>query len=282
MKSAMPLASTATLALTAALLTPDALGQGAVQDLGPGEARAVSADGSVVVGTEGRWTEAKMKAIRDSRIQGTRSLSESLAGLEHRPSVMVSASAIGFYGNAGSETQSEAAGRGEGFLAEVCEAWEEATRPAVEAGIRVVNLRIGVILTAAGGALEQMLLPFQMGLGGPMGNGNQMMSWVSLDDILGAIQHCLFEDIAGPVNATAPTPVSQRALAKTLGRVLRRPALLPAPGAALKLVLGKEAAQAMILGGSRVMPSRLEQTGFEFYYPDLEDCLRMELGKLTD
>ena len=228
------------------------------------------------------WSDAKKKAFWSSRVEGTEHLCRTLAALPSPPKVLICASAVGFYGDRGGEPLNEDSARGEGFLAELCEAWEAACKPARDAGIRVVNLRIGVVLTAAGGALEQMLLPFQMGLGGPMGGGDQMMSWVSLDDILGAVQHCLFEDVSGPVNATAPTPVSQRALAKTLGRVLRRPALLPAPGAALKLVLGKEAAQAMILGGSRVMPSKLEQAGFEFYYPDLEDCLRMELGKLTD
>jgi len=226
------------------------------------------------------WSDARKQAFWESRVDGTTNLCRTLAALPTPPKTLICASAIGFYGDRGAEPINEESARGEGFLAELCEAWEAACAPAREAGIRVVNLRIGVVLTAAGGALEQMLLPFQMGLGGPMGGGRQMMSWVSLDDILGAIQHCLFEDISGPVNATAPTPVSQRALAKTLGRVLRRPALLPAPGAALRLVLGREAADEMLLGGARVMPSQLSESGFEFFYPDLEDCLRMELGRL--
>jgi uncharacterized protein (TIGR01777 family) len=230
---------------------------------------------------DGPWTPAVKAEIVRSRDQGTRALCASLAAMEAPPPVLVSASAIGYYGDRGAEALTEDSAPGEGFLAEVCQAWEAACEPAVEAGIRVVNPRIGVVLTAGGGALTEMLTPFKLGVGGPMGGGDQFMSWVSLDDLLGMVLHLIYTDgLSGPVNAVSPTPVPQRVLARVLGRVLRRPAVMPAPAAALKLVLGSEMAREMVLAGAKVLPSRLQSSGFRFFYPDLEDCLRMELGKL--
>lgn len=230
---------------------------------------------------EGPWTEERKAEFVRSRVEGTGNLARSLAALKQPPKVLISASAVGYYGDRGGDPLNEDSARGEGFLAELCEQWEVACEPAREAGIRVVNPRIGVILTASGGALEQMLLPAQAGLGGPMGSGDQVMSWVSLDDVLGALLHTMYtEELQGPVNLVAPTPVPQRTLAKTLGRVLRRPAFMPVPAAALKLALGREMAREMLLASAKVMPTRLQQSGFTFFYPDLEDCLRMELGRL--
>ena len=227
----------------------------------------------------GRWTSARKARIRDSRVDGTRRLCEALAALPTPPKTLVCASAIGFYGDRGDERLDESAAPGTGFLPEVCEGWEAATHVARDRGIRVVNLRIGVVLTRAGGALAQMLLPFRLGVGGVIGSGRQYMSWVALDDLLGATLFALTRvELSGPVNAVAPTPVTNRDFTKTLGRVLRRPTIFPMPGFAARLAFG-EMADALLLSSARVQPAALESAGFRFAYPTLEGALRHVLGR---
>jgi uncharacterized protein (TIGR01777 family) len=227
----------------------------------------------------GRWTAARKAAIRDSRVTGTTLLAETLARLARPPRVLVSASAIGFYGDRGDELLTEDSPPGEGFLAEVCQAWEAATAPARRAGIRVVTLRIGVVLAASGGALATLLPPFKLGVGGVVGSGTQFMSWIALDDLVGAIHHLIFADqLSGAVNAVAPHPARNAEFTRTLGRVLHRPTILPLPAAAVRLLFG-EMGEAVLLAGARVAPTRLVQSGFEFQHPELEEALRAELGR---
>jgi hypothetical protein len=227
----------------------------------------------------GRWTVEKKARIRDSRVKGTKTLCEALAQLSQPPKVLVSASAIGYYGDRGAELLWENSALGTGFLAEVCQAWEEATRPAMEKGIRVVLLRIGVVLSPAGGALAKMLLPFKLGLGGIIGSGKQYMSWIALDDVVGTIDHVLITDtLQGPVNAVAPHPVTNSEFTKTLRRVLRRPTLFPMPAFAARLAFG-EMADELLLASTRVEPKRLIATEYRFRYPELEDALRHLLGR---
>jgi uncharacterized protein (TIGR01777 family) len=226
----------------------------------------------------GRWTAARKQRILESRVDGTRRLCETLAGLSAPPATLVTASAIGFYGDR-AETVDESSTPGEGFLPEVCQAWEEATAPARACGIRVVHLRLGIVLTPAGGALKQMLPLFRLGVGGMLGSGEQVMSWVALDDVLGSVLHVLATDaVSGPVNVVAPAPVTNRVFTKSLGRVLHRPTVLPAPGLALRLVLG-EMAEALLLTGANVVPTRLTESGFRFAHPTLEGALRHLLGR---
>lgn len=227
----------------------------------------------------GRWNEATKARISDSRRQGTQLLAASLARLTTRPRVLVSASAIGFYGDRGAELLQEDSPAGSGFLADVCREWEAATAAAVDSGIRVINLRIGVVLSAAGGALAKLLPPFQLGAGGRVGSGQQYMSWIALDDLIGVILHAIStEALRGPVNGTAPSPVTNQEFTKTLGRVLGRPTILPVPAAALRLALG-EMADEMLLASQRVQPTRLEATRYSFRFPDLEGALRHTLGR---
>ena len=205
----------------------------------------------------GRWTEATKARIKESRIRGTRLLCESVARLHRPPKVLVCASAIGYYGDRGVSVVDEDSSPGAGFLAEVCREWEAATAAARASGIRVVQLRLGVVLTAAGGALAKLLLPFQLGAGGRLGSGEQYMSWVSIDDVIGAILHVLRTDtLQGPVNAVAPHPVTNQEFTKTLGRVLMRPTLFPVPAVAARLAFG-EMADEMLLASTRVAPTRL-------------------------
>ncbi|MBA3893650.1 MAG: TIGR01777 family protein [Gemmatimonadales bacterium] len=229
-----------------------------------------------------RWSEARKRRIRDSRIGGTRLLAETLAGLERRPRVLVSASAIGVYGDRGDEVLGEdatPAGPPSDFFVELGREWEAATEPARAAGIRVVILRFGIVLTPAGGALGRMLLPFRLGVGGPLGSGTQWVSWISVDDAIGVVHHALLNDgLSGAVNAVAPEPVTGRTFAATLGRVLRRPALIPAPAPALKLLFG-EMADTALLGSQRVSASRLLASGYSFRHPRLETALRHVLGR---
>jgi len=221
----------------------------------------------------GLWTEAKKRRIRDSRLNGTRLLSESLAKLALPPKVLVAASAIGYYGDRGDEELDESSSPGTGFLAEVCQEWEAATHPAREAGIRVVNLRIGVVLTPRGGALGKMLGPFKAGLGGRMGSGKQWQSWIALDDLLGAILHTLVADqLAGPVNAVAPNPVTQSDFARTLGKVLRRPTYAAMPAFVARLAFG-EMADEMLLASARVVQRELLSSGYAFRHPTLGAAL---------
>jgi uncharacterized protein (TIGR01777 family) len=229
--------------------------------------------------SDGRWTDEKKARIRESRVKGTRVLSEALARLSNPPRALISASAIGFYGSRGSEVLTEQSASGDDFLAEVCREWELATRPAAERGLRVANLRFGVILSEEGGALAKMLTPFKLGVGGRVGNGEQYMSWITLDDTVGAIYHALLnEDVHGPINVVAPNPVTNREFTKRLGDALSRPTLLPAPAFALRLAFG-EMADALLLSSMRVEPLRLKQTGFVFQYPELEGALRHILRK---
>jgi uncharacterized protein (TIGR01777 family) len=222
----------------------------------------------------GRWTPARKARIRDSRLRGTRLLCEALAGLEHPPRVLVSASAVGYYGDRGEERLTEESAAGEGFLPELCRAWEAATEPAARAGVRVVHARLGMVLSPRGGALAKMLPIFRLGLGGRLGGGRQYVSWIDIGDVVGAIVHALGDDsLRGPVNVVAPQAVTNAHLTKVLGRVLRRPTVLPAPAFALRLVLG-EMADALLLASARVEPRRLLAAGYAFRHPNLEECLR--------
>jgi hypothetical protein len=227
----------------------------------------------------GRWTQARKARIRDSRVKGTRLLSETLAGLDRPPKVLVSASAIGCYGDRGDEWLDESSPRGAGFLADVCREWEDAAQAAAERNIRVVLTRFGIILSPRGGALAKMLTPFRLGLGGCVGNGRQYYSWISLDDAVGAIRHALDKELLnGAVNVVAPNPVTNREFTKTLGRVLRRPTLFPMPAPVARLAFG-EMADALLLASSRVKPARLLDSGYTFAHPTLEEALGDLLGK---
>lgn len=222
----------------------------------------------------GRWTRRRKAIIRDSRVLGTRLLCETLAKLHRPPAVLVCASAIGYYGARGDEALDEDRGAGSGFLAELCRDWESATEPARAAAIRVVNLRMGMILTGAGGALAAMMLPFKLGLGGVVGSGRQYWSWVAIDDVVGAIQRALTTtELSGPVNCVAPTAVTNRDFTKTLGKFLRRPTLLPMPAFAARILFGGMA-DGLLLASARVVPKRLLESGYEFRYPDLDETLK--------
>ncbi len=228
---------------------------------------------------EGRWNAKKKASIRDSRVNGTRLLAESLAGLEAPPDVLVSASAIGYYGDRDDEILREDSPAGSGFLPDVCLAWEAAAQPAAQKGIRTVNLRTGVVLSAEGGALAKMLFPFKMGAGGVIGSGNQYMSWISIHDTISIVHHALTTDaLQGPINTVAPTPVTNREFTRILGRVLSRPTLFPMPAFAARLAFG-EMADALLLASTRVEPVRLQETGYSFQHPQLEGALRHILGK---
>lgn len=227
----------------------------------------------------GRWTDAKKERIRASRVDGTTFLSESLAALPSPPRVLVSASAIGFYGNRGDEQLTEASSPGTGFLADVGQAWEASTRSASEAGIRVVHVRTGVVLSPQGGALAAMLPAFRAGVAGPIGGGRQWWSWIGLPDLVAIYERALGDDtLRGPVNAVAPEPATNAAFTKTLGRVLRRPAFFPLPGPAVKLLMG-EMGEEMLLASTRVLPRALTDAGFAFRHGTLEDALRAELAR---
>jgi len=226
----------------------------------------------------GRWTAARKRRIEESRVRGTGLLASALAGLAAPPKVLISASAVGFYGNRPpDEVVNESSPAGSGFLARVCEGWEAAAGAAAEAGIRTVLLRFGVILHPREGALARMLPPFRFGLGGPVGNGRQMMSWIAADELAPLALHLLEQDgMAGPVNAVAPAAISNAGFGRTLGRVLRRPAVLPLPAFAVKLLFG-EMAEELLLGGAAVEPRALLDTGYTFTRPELEPALRSML-----
>jgi uncharacterized protein (TIGR01777 family) len=227
----------------------------------------------------GRWTGAKKARIRESRVRGTKALAEILARLAKPPRTLVAASAIGYYGDRGDENLVEASPTGRGFLAEVCSAWEGAAQPARAAGIRVVNVRIGVVLSPLGGALAQMLLPFRMGAGGVIGDGHQWMSWIELDDLLDVILHAIADDsLSGPVNAVAPHPVTNEEWTRLLGHVLSRPTLLPMPAFAARAALG-EMADELLLASTRVLPERLLAARHSFRFLEAEAALRHLLGR---
>lgn len=227
----------------------------------------------------GRWTRARRQAIIQSRVKGTNLLARTLADLEHRPHTLICASAVGYYGNRGDELITEDSPPGTGFLAELGQNWEQAAEPARRAGIRVVSLRIGMVLSAAGGGLPRMLTPFKLGLGGVLGTGRQYVSWISLTDLVRVICHVLYDsNLSGPINTVAPNPVTNRSFTKALGRVLHRPTLLPVPRLALRLAFG-QMADDLLLKGARVLPARLQADGFDFVHPELEQALRAELGR---
>lgn len=226
---------------------------------------------------KGRWTQAKKRRIRDSRIVGTRLLAETLGILSRPPKVFLSASAVGYYGDRGEAVLDEASAPGEGFLADVCVEWEGAAKPAAAKNIRVAHPRFGVVLSKDGGALPAMLLPFKMGVGGKIGKGDQFMSWVSLEDAVAALRKMLADEaITGPVNVVAPEPVTNLVFTKALGRALHRPTVLPLPAFAAKIALGPMA-QDLLLASARVLPRRLERAGFSFQHPAVDGALRAAL-----
>jgi uncharacterized protein (TIGR01777 family) len=225
-----------------------------------------------------RWSESFKARIRDSRVLGTHILCRTIAGLESKPAVLISASAVGYYGDRGAEWVDESSPPGCGFLADLRRAWEAETYPARDADVRVVNLRLGVVLSPDGGALGQMLTPFKLGLGGVMGSGRQYLSWIAMDDLVRIIQFALQASaLAGPVNAVAPHPVTNREFTKTLGSVLGRPTVFAMPPFAARLVFG-EMADAMLLSGARVQPGALSSAAFTFRHPSLEPALQHVLG----
>jgi uncharacterized protein (TIGR01777 family) len=226
-----------------------------------------------------RWSDEQKRRIRDSRVKGTRLVAETLAKLPRKPSALVCASAVGFYGPRGDEELDESSASGEGFLAEVCRAWEASADPARDAGIRVVHARFGVVLSAKGGALAKMLTPFILGVGGRLGSGRQWMSWIAIDDVVGALRHAVSTPaLVGPVNAVAPNPVTNAEFTRALGDALGRPTIFPMPAFAARLAFG-EMADELLLTGQRVAPTRLVATGFEFRDPTLSGALRRLLAR---
>ena len=222
----------------------------------------------------GRWTESKKRRIRDSRVISTRNLANAMAIAEKKPRTFVCASAIGYYGNRGDEVLTEESASGRGFLAEVSRGWEEATQPAVQAGIRVVNVRIGVVLSREGGALKQMLLPFRLGLGGRIGDGRQWFSWIHIEDLVAAVLHVMaHSELNGAVNMVSPNPVTHTDFTKSLANAVRRPAIFPVPAFALRLAFG-EFAEEGLLASARVVPRKLIENTFMFRYPELASALQ--------
>lgn len=227
----------------------------------------------------GRWTTEKKKSIRDSRVLGTRNLASALAKAVPKPKVFICASAIGYYGDRGDEIMREESSPGSGFLSEVCREWEAASRIAAEAGIRTINLRTGLVLSEKGGALQSMLTPFKLGLGGRIGSGRQWWSWIHMDDMVGGIHHAMNSEstngasLSGPVNMTAPKPLRNAEFTRILAGVLSRPAIMPVPSFALKLIFGKKAAEEMFLASQSVAPEKLLQSNYKFRYSELAPAL---------
>ena len=227
-----------------------------------------------------RWTAARKEIVLTSRTRSTALLADTLAGLTRPPGVLISASAVGIYGNRGEEEITETSSTGAGFLADVCRAWEAAARPAVDAGIRTVFLRSGIVLARTGGVLAKQLPLFRLGLGGRLGPGTQYRSWITIDDEVGAIVHALrTHDLAGPVNATAPVPATDAELARAIGAALHRPTVVAVPSGALRVALGREMADEMILGGQRVFPAVLRATGYPFVHPELDGAVGALVGR---
>jgi uncharacterized protein len=228
----------------------------------------------------GRWTKKKKKRIFDSRVNTTRSLCKLLSSLDKPPKVLVSVSATGYYGDRGDEMLTEESKSSVGFLSDVCRNWEESTQIAKESGIRVVNLRLGIVLSSSGGMLAKILPLFKAGLGGRIGKGNQYMSWIGLDDLLGLVLYAIAdESIFGPINAVSPNPITNADFTTTLGKVMSRPTMFSIPESIIKLALGEELAEAGILSSTRVIPKRLIKIGYQFRFPYLESILRHTLGK---
>ncbi len=226
-----------------------------------------------------RWSDERKRDLREARVEGTRLLAEALAGLPTPPAVLVSGSAIGYYGDRGDERLTEESSAGDDFLAELCRDWEAAAVPASVEGIRVATIRTGIVLAPGGGALERLLPLFKFGLGGRLGSGNQYWSWITLEDQVRAIRHLLDHEVAGPVNLTAPGPVTNKELTEALGDVLHRPTFVPVPRFGPKLLLGGEATETFLYASQRVFPTVLEGDGFEFRQADVEAGLRSVLGK---
>jgi uncharacterized protein (TIGR01777 family) len=226
-----------------------------------------------------RWSDERKRALRDARVDGTDLLARSLAELAEPPAVLVSGSAIGYYGDRGDEVLTEESSAGDDFLSELCEAWEAATAPAAEAGIRVALARTGIVLAPGGGALARLLPLFRLGAGGRMGSGRQYWSWITIDDEVAALRHLLEHDVSGPVNLVAPGTVTNQELTEALGRVLHRPTLLPVPRFGPKLLIGGEAAETFLYASQRVMPAVLEAEGFTFADDDVELALRAVLSR---
>tara|TARA_B100001167_G_scaffold181872_1_gene139225 strand:+ start:1777 stop:2679 length:903 start_codon:yes stop_codon:yes gene_type:complete len=227
-----------------------------------------------------RWSTARKRSIRDSRIQSTSVLSSALGNLRDGPKVLISGSAVGYYGDSSQLHIEEDTRQGSGFLAEVCGAWEQATEAADLAGLRVAHIRTGIVLSGAGGALHRMRLPFLMGLGGRLGSGKQFLSWVDIDDLVGAIHHILMSnDLEGPINMTAPHPVTNATFTSTLGSVLRRPTIIPIPKYAITALFGEMGREAL-LEGQHAFPQKLIASGFRFFYEKPEESLRVQLGRM--
>ena len=227
----------------------------------------------------GRWTDAKKRRIRDSRVLGTRHLAEALAKTSSQPRVLISGSAIGYYGDRGNEILRETSAVGKGFLAQVCREWEGAAEPASQAGIRTVLMRTGLVLSGDGGALQRMLLPFRLGVGGNMGNGRQWWSWIHVQDLVGAIHHILkTAALHGPVNLVSPTPATNSEFTKTLASVLSRPAIFPMPAFAARLVFGQMGDE-LLLASQRVEPAKLNSSEYTFQHSDLREALENILKK---
>ena len=227
---------------------------------------------------DARWTDEYKAEIRDSRVNGTAALAKAIATTTDRPSVFVSGSAIGWYGNRGrEELLDERSTPGDDFLAQVCRDWEAASQPAADAGVRTACIRTGIVLSRDGGALRQMLLPFKLGVGGKIGRGSQYMSWITLDDEVRAILHIIDGELAGPINLTAPHPCTNETFTKMLGELLHRPTFLPTPLVALRALKGAELVETLLLNGQRVFPKALEADGFEFSATIVEDGLRVAL-----
>jgi uncharacterized protein (TIGR01777 family) len=224
-----------------------------------------------------RWTDARRREILDSRVQATELLARTAAQLDARPSLLVTAGGIGIYGDRGDEILTESSELGSGFLAEVAKAHEAAAEPAREAGVRVLAYRQGIVLSRKGGALQKMLTPFKLGLGGRVGSGRQYWSWVSLEDVVAAYRFALASDLAGGVNLTSPNPVTSAQFTKALGRALGRPTVFPLPAVAVRTLFG-EMGEATLLEGQRALPARLLDAGFEFAYPEIDDALRAALA----
>jgi uncharacterized protein (TIGR01777 family) len=226
-----------------------------------------------------RWTSSYKREILESRTITTNLIATTIANMNRKPSVFLSGSAIGIYGPRGDEQLTEVSTDGTSFLADVCKQWEDAAKPASDAGIRTVLLRTGIVLTTKGGALKKQLPLFQLGLGGKFGNGKQWQSWISIDDEVGAIEHLLTANVSGAVNLTAPNPVTNAEFTSTLARVVKRPAFLPIPPFAPKAILGGELADALLFTGQRVIPAALNASGYQFVHPTLEVALRALLKK---
>jgi uncharacterized protein (TIGR01777 family) len=275
------------------LVRPGSPGDGIPWDPASGSLDADAFDGvEVVVNLGGRsigerrWSDREKRLLWESRVASTRLLATRIASVSTPPGVLINASAVGYYGDGGDRVLTEESPSGTGFFADLCRAWEEATQPAVDAGVRVVVVRNGIVLSDAGGVMSRLLAPlgprwispYRWGLGGPVAGGRQYWSWLSLGDEVRAIRHLVESSLAGPVNVASPSPVTNRGFTKALGRALHRPTVLPIPGFVAKLVLGRELATATVLEGQRVVPARLEADGFEFRDTDLEAALKRALG----